>query len=142
MALVLCSMVPGWAQAVVTAGDLDRAMASVGRNVTLAGTAIEAKDYNVAKERVARAREQLSPTFAFWEHAKKTDAQRLVRDAAARLDDLDLALSREPVEATGIAQAKRAVDASCQACHSLYREQDPATNRFRLKAQPMGPSEK
>ncbi len=133
LAIVLTSAVALSAQAVFTPDDLDRAMKIVGRNISLLGSAIDARDYAAAKERVARAREQLSPTVGFWNKAKKEDARQMVRAATSRLDELDVALSADSVDAARVAQAKTAVDAACQACHAVYREQDPATKAFRAK---------
>lgn len=121
------------AQFVFTALDLERAMKIAGRNMTLADTAIEAKDYASAKERVARTRESVSPTMGFWKLAKNPDAQKLVRTAIVKLDDLDAALSAEPSDPGAVRDARRAVDAACQACHAIHREEDPVTKTFRVK---------
>jgi cytochrome c556 len=124
------------AQVVFTTEDLDKAMKAIGRNLMLVNAAIEKKEFDEAKVRVIRAREQLTPTVSFWQNAKKPDAMKMVRTATARLDDLDVVLSRPPVDASRAAAAIRDVDAACQACHAVYREEDPATKTFRLKGQP------
>lgn len=121
------------AQFVFTADDLERGMRIAGRNMRLADTAIEAKDYAGAKERIARAREQVSPTAGYWKRTPHQDAQKLVRAATVKLDDLDAALSTDPVDAARVREARLAVDAACQACHAIHREQDPATKAFRIK---------
>jgi cytochrome c556 len=135
-AWVLCAGSAGLAQVVFTVDDLDKAMKAVGRNVGLANAAIGSKDFEGAKVRVARAREQLSPTVSFWTNEKKADAVKLVRAATARLDALDRALSANPVDASAVAGAAMELDAACQACHAVYREQDAATKMFRLKRVP------
>jgi cytochrome c556 len=127
----LCAGTAGLAQVVFTLDDLDRAMKTVGRNIDLAKQAIAAKDFETAKVRVTRAREQLSPTLAFWRNEKQSDAQKMVRAATARLDDLDSALSASPVDPGKVATAAAGVDAGCQACHTMYREEDPVTKTFR-----------
>ena len=135
-AWVLCAGLAGLAQVFFSVDDLDKAMKAVGRNVALANTAIVSKDFEGAKVRVARAREQLSPTVSFWTNEKKADAVKLVRAATAKLDALDRALSANPVDASAVGVAATELDAACQACHAVYREQDPATKTFRLKRAP------
>jgi cytochrome c556 len=133
---MLCACLAGLAQVVFTEDDLDRAMKAVGRNVALANAAIASKDFDGAKVRVARAREQLSPTASFWTNQKRADAVKMVKVATAELDVLDLALSSKPVDATAVAAAAAKLDVACQACHAVYREQDAATKAFRLKRSP------
>jgi cytochrome c556 len=124
------------AQVFFSLDDLDKAMKAVGRNVSLANAAIASSDFEGAKVRVARAREQLSPTVSFWTNEKKADAVKLVKAATARLDVLDRALSANPVDAPAVAAAAKELGAACQACHTVYREQDAATKAFRLKRAP------
>jgi hypothetical protein len=121
------------AQVVFTLNDLDKAMKGIGRHVVLLNAAIASKDFEVAKERVARARELLTPTVNFWRNEKKVDAQSMVRVATARLDDLDALLSASLVNESAVAAAASSVETACQACHAVYREQDAATGAFRLK---------
>ena len=121
------------AQPIFTSDNLDEAMKGVGRQFAAVTTAIASKDFDTAKVRVARAREQLSPTTSFWRNNEREDAVRMVRDATAKLDDLDSVLSEVTIDAAASAAAARQVAAACQACHSVYREQDPTTNTFRLK---------
>jgi hypothetical protein len=140
MWVVMCSASAALAQVVFTTDDLDRAMKAVGRNVALATTAIDSKDVAEAKVRVARAREQLSPTISFWQNGKRPDAMKMVREATARLDDLDTALSASPVDMARVTAAAAGVDRACQACHTVYREEDPAAKTFRLKPAAAGVS--
>ena len=74
--------------------------------------------------------------MSFWTHQKKADAVQLVRAATARLDALDRALSANPVDASAVAGAAMELDAACQACQAVYREQDAATKTFRLRRTP------
>lgn len=130
--IVLASSV-GRAGVVFTAVDLDRAMKSAGRNIALADTAVASKDFEGAKVRVIRAREALSPTVVFWKNENRPDAVAMVKAATAKLDDFDVALSANPVDPKSVAAAASAVAAACQACHTVYREQDPSTKEFRPK---------
>ena len=130
---ILCAGSAGLAQVVFTLSDLEKAMKAIGRNMALANTAIASADFEGAKVRVARAREQLSPTVTFWTNEKKADAVKLVKDATVALDALDVTLSANPVDPAAVGAAVMKLDAACQACHAIYREEDPATKTFRLK---------
>ena len=136
-ATVLCAGVAAAAQdyPLFDAGDLDEAMQGVGRQFTLLTGVVEAGDFEEAKVRVTRAREQLSPTISFWRKNGRTDAVAMVRDATGLLDDLDVVLSEPTINPAAAGAALAAVDAACQACHAAYREADPAaaSGAFRLK---------
>ena len=123
----------GLAQPIFTLDDLDQAMRVVGRNMELATAAIATNDVDEAKARITRAREQLSPTISIWRNGKKQDAVEMVRDATASLDDLDAALSALTIDGAAVDAASARVDIACQACHDIYREQDPTTGTFRPK---------
>ena len=117
-----------------TADDLDESMKGVGRQFSLLTRMVDAGDFEEAKVRVTRAREQLSPTIVFWRKNAREDAIGMVREATGRLDDLDAALSELTVDPAAVATALTAVDAACQACHGTYREADAGdAEAFRLK---------
>ena len=121
------------AQPLFSEGDLDDAMKGVGRQFELINRMVAASDFEEAKVRVTRAREQLSPTISFWRNHDRDDAVAMVRTATRRLDELDAALSELTIDPGTVASAVEAVGAACEACHGVYREQDPATDAFRLK---------
>ena len=58
----------------------------------------------------------------------------MVRNAVTRMDDLDVALSAEKIDPATVTARVKDVGAACQACHAIYREQDPVTKTYRLKA--------
>ena len=136
-AMVLCAGGAALAQdrvyPIYTGDDLDEAMKGVGRQFELLTSTLAAGDFEAAKVRVTRAREQLSPSISFWRSHRRDDAVRMVRNATGRLDDLDAALSAVTIDAAAVDAAARAVDAACQACHAVYREPDPSGDAFRLK---------
>lgn len=137
-ALVLCMVGALSAQdpvyPIYSGDDLDEAMKGVGRQFSLLTRMVEAGDFEEAKVRVTRAREQLSPTVVFWRKNGRDDAIGMVRDATRRLDQLDESLSELTVDPAAVGAALTAVDAACQACHATYREADPAAaDSFRLK---------
>ena len=46
---------------------------------------------------------------------------------------LDAVLSAETIDPAAVTALAGKVDIACQACHAVYREQDPVTNEYRLK---------
>jgi cytochrome c556 len=123
----------GRAQPVFSAQDLDRAMKAIGRFMGLVHGAIGAGDFEAAKTRVARAREQLFPTVAYWRNNKEAAAEKLLREAVTALDKLDVALSTQPPDPAAARAAAAKVDAACQGCHAQYREEDAASKTFSIK---------
>jgi cytochrome c556 len=113
--------------------DFDNAMKATGRNVRLVHDAITAGDFDTAKMRVARAREQLSPTVAFWRNTNEPEAVKLLREAIKTLDELDVSLSRGPIDVGAVVAAGTKVDAACQRCHAVYRDQDATSKAFVIK---------
>ena len=114
--------------------DLDEAMKGVGRQFSLLTRMVERGDFDEAKVRVNRAREQLSPTITFWRKNERDDAIGMVRAATGRLDDLDVALSEPTIDPAAVGAALAEVDAACQTCHAAYREAAPAgPEEFRLR---------
>ena len=77
--------------------------------------------------------DSIAPRNTFWRDKKKDDAVRLLRDALDRTDDLDAALSEEMVNPSAVATASQRLNAACQACHAVYRVQDPVTKTYRFK---------
>ena len=108
-------------------------MQAAGRNYAAVTDLLTKKDFESAKAQLTRAREQLAITVTFWRDKKKNDAVQLLKDALDRTDDLDAALSDESVNPSAITAASQRLAAACQACHALYRAQDPATRTYRLK---------
>ena len=135
-AMVLCMGAVAAAQdyPLFSEDDLDEAMKGVGRQFALLTRMVDVGDFEEAKVRVTRAREQLSPTITFWRKSERDDAIGMVRAATGRLDDLDVVLSELTIDPAAVGAALGAVDAACQACHGVYREADPAAaETFRLK---------
>ncbi len=134
VALLVWTGSVGLAQRVIfTPDDLDKAMKTVGRAFGLVSSLIASKDFDNAKLQVTRSRAELARTVSFWKSKGKEDGVKMLREAVARLDDLDSALSETTIDASAVAAAAKQVDAACEACHAVYRERDPTTNAFRLK---------
>lgn len=108
-------------------------MKTVAQNFSGATQALNAGDYDTAKSRAIRAREQLATTITFWRRNKRDDAVKMLQTATARFDALDDVLSKTPVDKDAASAAAKQIGGTCQACHAAYREQDPATKAYRIK---------
>lgn len=108
-------------------------MQTAGRNYAAVTDLLAKSEYDPAKAQLTRAREQLAITITFWRDKKKDDAVKLLRDALLRMDDLDAALSTETIQSSEINAASERVSAACEACHALYRDQNPTTKSYRIK---------
>jgi cytochrome c556 len=115
-----------------TLEDFIKLMKSVGANWDGTSASIAKGDFEEAKSRLTRSREQLAVTITFWRDNKKADAVKMLRHTLTKLDELDAALSVDRVEAAAATLVKP-VNEACEACHAVYRDQDPATNAYRLK---------
>ena len=123
---------------IYTADHLAGTMETLGPNFAAAVRALEATDYPAAKERLARAREQLATTITFWRQRERDDGVGFVRTAVRAMDDLDAAMSVDAVDADTASGFAAEVQATCNACHGIYREPDPEGG-FRLKAEGVEP---
>lgn len=109
---------------------LDRTMKLVGRNFEGARQALAAADFETAKALFTRTREQVAVSITYWRHNERDDGVRMLRSVLDGLDGLDAALSKPPVDAAAAAALAVDTDAACQACHAVYRMQDPDTGDY------------
>jgi len=109
-------------------------MKLVGRNFAAVNAALAKSDYDTAKAQLTRSRELLAITITFWRDRKKDDAIKILRDGLSEMDELDASLSAEKIDPAAATALAKQAGAACQACHAAYREQDPATKAFRVKA--------
>ena len=123
---------------IYTADHLAGTMETLGPNFAAAVRALEAGDYPAAKERLARAREQLATTITFWRQRERDDGIGFVRTAVRAMDDLDAAMSVDAVDVAAASGFAADVQATCNACHAVYREPDPEGG-FRLKTEALEP---
>ena len=120
---------------IFTLEDFTTAMKAAGLAFATVNTALGRNDFDTAKRQLTRSRERLAVTITFWRDKKKDDAVKLLRNALTKMDDLDAALSvdNDKIDPTAVNGVAKQVDAACQACHAVYREQDPGTKAYRLK---------
>jgi Spy/CpxP family protein refolding chaperone len=118
---------------IYTQDDFVKTMKSVGQNFSAIAPSLTANDFESAKGRVVRSREQLATTVTFWRDHQKEDAIKMWRAAITKMDELDTALSAENVDRNAASALVAQVSAACTACHTQYREQDPTTKAYRLK---------
>jgi cytochrome c556 len=118
---------------IYTADHFTQAMKTVGPAFAATNTAIGKGDYPDAKAYLAITRDRLATTITFWRDRKKDDAVKMLRDALAKLDALDAAMSPATVDAALVGTRVKEAGGACQACHATYREQDPATKAYTFK---------
>tara|TARA_Y100000590_G_scaffold15480_1_gene18587 strand:- start:46 stop:495 length:450 start_codon:yes stop_codon:yes gene_type:complete len=92
-----------YAQPIYTADDLDQSMQGVGRQFELINQLLGAGDFESAKVRVTRAREQVAPTISFWRNNEDSDAVKMLREVTEKLDMLDAELSEVTVNSDAVA---------------------------------------
>jgi hypothetical protein len=119
---------------IFTADHLDDAMKTVGLAFTLTRSSIDKNAAETAKDYLVRARDQLATTITFWRDRKNDDAIAILRETLKKMDALDAAMSTETVDIKAASTLAGSVNQSCEACHTKYREQDPATKVYRVKA--------
>jgi cytochrome c556 len=108
-------------------------MQTAGRNYTAVTDLLAKSEYEPAKAQLTRAREQLAITVTFWRDKKKDDAVKLLSAALHSMDDLDAALSAEPIQPSAVNASSQRISGACQACHAVYRDRNPTTNAYRVK---------
>jgi hypothetical protein len=119
---------------IFTTDHLNSAMKTVGLAFGLTRYSIEKNDPELAKDYLVRARDQLATTITFWRDRKKDDAIAIIRDNLKKMDALDTAMSVDNVDLPAAAELAKQVNASCEACHARYREQDPVTKAYRVRS--------
>jgi hypothetical protein len=108
-------------------------MKTVGVNFAAVNAAVAGKDFATAKAQLVRSRERLALTITFWRDRQKDDAIKILRDSLTKMDDLDTLLSASSVDPVATSALARQIGANCQACHALYREQDPSAHTYAFK---------
>ena len=119
---------------IFTAGDFNIAMKALGRNFAAVNSLISKNDYDGAKSQLTRTRELLATTITFWRDRQRDDAVQMLRTAVGKLDELDAALSAGKIDPASVKAIATQAGAACQSCHAIYREQDPITKAYGLKA--------
>jgi hypothetical protein len=108
-------------------------MQTAGRNYSAVNDLLKKGEYQDAKAQLTRVREHLATTITYWRDNKKDDAIAMLRNALRGVDDLDVALSAEKMDAAAVGAVSKRIDSACQACHDVYREQVPGTKTYRVK---------
>jgi cytochrome c556 len=118
---------------VFTVDDFLKFMKTVGQNFGAVNASIASGDFESAKSQLTRSREQLAISVTFWRDRKKDDALRFLKETLVKMDDLDAALSTEKIDPTAVGGRLKQVNAACESCHAVYRDQDPVTKAFRIR---------
>jgi hypothetical protein len=109
------------------------AMKTVGQAYGAVNVSLSRKEIDDSKAYLVISRDRLATTITFWRDRKKDDAIKILRGTLARMDELDAALSAEKPDTEAAGVILKQIGASCEACHQVYREQDPSTKAFRIK---------
>ena len=118
---------------IFTAEHFVSAMKTVGQAFVAARASIGRSEFEDSKSYLVISRDRLATTITFWRDRKKDDAIGMLRDTLTKMDDLDVALSAAKIDPAAVAARVEQVGAACQACHAIYREQDPVTKVYKLK---------
>ncbi len=110
------------------------AMKTVGQAFAAVNGSLGRNEFEDSKAYLAITRDRLATTITFWRDRNKDDAVKMLRDALAKMDELDAVLSAEKIDPSEAGARAKQVGAACAACHAVYREQDPTTKAYRLKA--------
>jgi cytochrome c556 len=108
-------------------------MRTLGPNLAGVNASLSNDDFDTAKARLVLVRQQLATTITFWRDRERDDAIGFLRSAIGKVDALDDALSEETVDPAAVTATAAEIGVACQACHDVYREQDPATGEYHLK---------
>ncbi|MEE2636870.1 MAG: hypothetical protein VYE68_06515 [Acidobacteriota bacterium] len=115
---------PDKAYPIFTETHLDAMMKTLGPNVAGVRRALADRDFERAKERAIRSREQLATTITFWRDRQRPDAVGWLRAALTQLDHLDTELSAEEPDVITLDAIASELGQTCVACHTVYREPD------------------
>ena len=118
---------------IFTVSHLSGTMEALGPNFRATSEALGSEDYQIAKERITRSREQLARTITFWRQNNRDDAVKILRQTVEKMDALDELLSMEIVDYGAGTALLGEIGIGCGACHDIHREQDPDTNEYRLR---------
>lgn len=117
---------------IATPEDFDKAMKAIGAAFGATNKAIQSGAMADAKIQLAPALSLMTAVQAFWMEKVKYEPAALARDALTKMQALDKALAG--TDTAAVAAAVKEVGGACGACHAKYREQDPVTKAFSIKA--------
>ncbi len=130
LAWAMVSSVAVMAQKAQTAEDLQKSMKKIGPAQQAINKSINAMQYAEAKKQLATIKTELVDAQNFWVVKKRQDATQFTKDTVTKVDELDKALDGK--DQAAITAAYRAMGASCNTCHKVYRGVDD-NNQFILK---------
>src|SRR4051794_292545 len=99
---------------IFTAEQFVAAMKTVGQAFTATNAAVTRSETDDAKAYLAISRDRLATTITFWRDRHRDDAVRMLRQTLSLMDQLDVALSAEQVDAAATGNLARQIGASCQ----------------------------
>lgn len=123
--LAAALIAPAVRAADVTEADYQKAMKDVNAGMQAAGKALAAggTDLSPAVDGAKAIDTALASIDSFWAARKDTEAVKM--NAAARAAAVALGKAAESKDATATDAARKALGATCKACHDVHREQLP-----------------
>jgi cytochrome c556 len=118
---------------VTTPEEYDKAMKPAGPAMRAMGKALASGAYADVKKELVTVKAAVVDTGSFWVHHKKDDAVKLNKDAIAKIEAFEKAISAPTPDQAAAAAALKEVGGACSACHKQYREQD-AEGNYKIKA--------
>jgi cytochrome c556 len=115
-----------------TPEEYDKAMKAIGAAFGAVNKAVASGSTTDAKTQLATAKATMGAVQTFWVEKKKDDPAMIAKDSVAKMDVLEKALAG--TDTAAVAAAVKDVGGTCGACHAKYREQDPTTKQFSIKA--------
>jgi cytochrome c556 len=122
---------------VTTPEQLDKVMKQVGPAMRNINKATKSAAYADARKEIAALRQGVLDSQSFWIEHKKDDALKMNKEALAKIDAFEKAISGDAPDATAALAALQEVGGACSACHKQYRAQD-AENNYILKPGTIG----
>jgi hypothetical protein len=121
---------------VASVAEFSRAMKAIGAAFGAATQAIPSKSFDEAQAQLAVGISTMKAVAKFWETRQKEDPTRLANDALTKMQQLNEMIGGNlyNVNVTAVDTATKAVGGACGACHAKYRDQDPATKVYAIRA--------
>lgn len=130
-ALVVWAAALAAGQKASTPAELDKVMKRAGPAMREIQKALKSAAPPVASDvraQMAVVRRSVEDSAEFWIERKKEDAVKMNREALAKIDAFEKAVTADPVDRATAMGALREVDVACRACHKVYRDTDEDNN--------------
>jgi cytochrome c556 len=122
---------------VTTPAEFDKVMKSVGPANAQVGKAVKSGAFADARTALATVRQNLAAAETFWVDKKVDAAIKLSKNAVAKAEALEKAISGGNVDTTAAMTAFSEYSATCMACHKEFRTRD-AEGNYQMRTDRIG----